>query len=307
MSRVASLIGAFALCLVPALLPAANPEPTVPAVKVEKNITFSTVGNEKLALDIAIPPGDGPFPCVVMLYGGAWTGGSRKHLSVGDKDKDGNVSPSWIEAAATRGYVAVAPSYRLAPKHKFPAMIEDARAAVRFLRANSKAYKIDSDKFGSLGFSAGGHLALLLGLCDKSAGFDVGDNLEESCAVQCVVDFYGPTDLSLYAATSGIEDAYIVPVFGKDVKTDPKVYQKASPISYVTKNAPPILIMHGTFDLIVPIKHSESLHKLLTDAKTTTEIITFPFAGHGGWSGKEMTKATTAAFKFLDTHLKGKK
>jgi acetyl esterase/lipase len=302
------------LCLMPMILalqplaggiiPTAEPES---GVRVEKGITYATVDREKLMLDIAIPPGDGPFPCIVMLHGGAWQGGSRKDFSVGEKDKNGKLGPSWIEAVAKKGYVAAAVSYRLAPKYKFPAMIEDARAAVRFLRANAKTYRADPKKFGAVGFSAGAHLALLLGLCDKSAGFDVGDNTDESGQVQCVIDFFGPTDLSLYAASPGLEDGYMVPFLGKECKTDPNIYKKASPITYVSKNAPPILILHGTIDLIVPIKHSEMLLKALTDAGATAELITFPFAGHGGWDKAEMDKAQIAAFKFLDTHLKGKK
>ena len=304
MSSFLRLVSILALCVCPAFLPAADPEPPY---KIEKGIAYAKPGGEKLYLDIAIPQGEGPFPCVVMLHGGAWIGGSRRQFTVGDKDKDGKPTPSWIELAAQKGYVAAAVSYRLAPKNKFPAMIEDARAAVRFLRANAKTYKIDPDKFAAMGFSAGAHLSLLCGMCDKSAGFDVGENLDVSGKVQCVIDFFGPTDLSLYAATPSIEDGYIVPVFGKEVKTDATVYKKASPISYVGKDSPPTLILHGTIDLIVPIKHSDTLLKSLTDSGVKAEMITVPFAGHGGWSEREMTKPTATMFKFLDEHLKGKK
>jgi acetyl esterase/lipase len=293
------------LTLTPLVSPAA--QPAEPAVKVEKNVAYATVGGEKLLLDIAVPPGDGPFPCVVCFHGGAWSAGNRRDLSGNGRDKGGKTTPSWIEVIAAQGYVAASVSYRLAPKNKFPAMVEDARAAVRFLRANAKAYKADPDKFAALGFSAGGHLALLCGMCDKTAGFDVGECLDESGQVQCVIDFFGPTDLALYAKSQEIEDGYLVPVFGKECKTDPTVYKKASPVTYVSKAAPPTLLLHGTFDLIVPVKHSESLHKALTDAGATAELHTVQFAGHGGWSDRDMLKAQTAVFKFLDTHLKGKK
>lgn len=276
-------------------------------VRVEKGVTYATVGSDKLQLDIAIPPGEGPFPCIVMLHGGAWQGGSRKDFSVGEKDKNGKVKPSWIETIAQRGYVTAAVSYRLVPKYKFPAMIEDARAAVRYLRANAKTYHIDPKKFGAIGFSAGAHLALLLGLCDKSAGFDVGDNTDVSGQVQCVIDFFGPTDLSLYSASPGLEDGYMVPFLGKECKTDPNVYKKASPLTYVSKDAPPILILHGDIDLIVPIIHSEMLFKALTDVGATVKFIKFPFGRHGGWDKADMEKAQTAAFQFLDTYLRGKK
>lgn len=301
MKRLA-LAAVFLLALAPTLVPAAEP-----AVKVEPAVTYATVGGDKLQLDIAIPEGDGPFPCVVAFHGGAWQYGNRKDLSGNGRDKSGKPTPSWIEVIAKEGYVVASVSYRLAPKHKFPAMIEDARAAVRYLRADAKKYKIDPDKFGALGFSAGGHLALLLGLCDKSAGFDVGENLDVSGKVQCVIDFFGPTDLALYAKSEGIEDGYLVPVFGKEVKTDATIYKKASPVTYVSKDAPPTLLLHGTFDLIVPVKHSEMLHKALTDAGATAELFTVSFGGHGGWNDRDMSKAQAAAFKFLDTHLKGKK
>lgn len=284
---------------VPATEPAAG-------IRVEKNIVYGTAGGEKLYLDIAIPPGEGPFPCVVLFHGGAWTGGNRKELSTGSKNKDGTTSPSWIEQLAEHGYVAATVSYRLAPKHKFPAMIEDARSSVRFLRANAKKYNINPDKFGAIGFSAGAHLSLLLGLCDRQAGFDVGDHTDQSGRVQCVVDFFGPTDLSLYTATPDIVEGWLVPVFGKECKTDPKVYEKASPLSYVCKDAPPILILHGTIDVVVPIKHSEVLKKALTQAGCSVEMLTISFGGHGGWGERDMRKARDATLKFLDKHLKGK-
>ena len=152
----------------PILLPAR--QTAEPTIKLEKGIQYATAGGEKLQLDIAIPPGEGPFPCVVCLHGGAWMGGSRRDLSGNGKDKSGKPTPSWIEVIAEHGYVTASVSYRLAPKCKFPAMIEDARAAVRFLRANAKTYRADPDKFAAFGFSAGGHLALLLGLAPNRSG-----------------------------------------------------------------------------------------------------------------------------------------
>jgi acetyl esterase/lipase len=293
------------VALVPILSFAARP--AEPAIKLEKGVHYATAGDEKLLLDIAVPPGDGPFPCVVCFHGGAWRYGSRKDLSSGRRDGNGKVAPSWLEVIAAKGYVAASVSYRLAPRHKFPAMIEDARSAIRHLRANARTYKADPDRFAAIGFSAGGHLALLAGLCDKSAGFDVGENLTVSGKVQCVVDFFGPTDLGLYAKSEGIEDGYLVPVFGKECRTDPSIYKRASPLTYVCKDAPPILFLHGTLDLIVPVKHSETMHKALVDAGATAEIHTVSFAGHGGWNDRDMNKAQEAVFKFLDLHLKDMK
>lgn len=285
--------------------PEAIPEPL--AVKVERNVHYDTLDDQKLLLDVAMPKDGGPHPCVVLFHGGAWRGGSRKDLSVGDKDRNGKITPSLIEEVAARGYVAVAPSYRLAPKFQFPAQIQDARSAVRYLRANAKNYGIDRDRIAAAGFSAGGHLALLLGLAEKVDGWDAGANLDQSSRVQCVVDFFGPADLSLYAVSPAVEDAYMVPVFGKACKTDAEIYKKASPVTYVSKTAPPVLIFHGTFDFIVPIIHSETLQKKLKDAGATAELITVNGEGHG-WNGKTLARTTNDALKFLDANLKkGKK
>jgi acetyl esterase/lipase len=318
MTRLLLVAALGVAALAPAAAPADLPEAPAPRpvsnrrdvpglpVTVERNVVYDTIDGQKLMLDIAVPKDGGPHPLVVMLHGGAWMAGGRKDLSAGDKTRDGKYLPSAIEEVAAHGYVAASVSYRLAPKYKFPAQIQDARAAVRFLRANAKEYGIDKDKVAAAGFSAGGHLALLLGLAGKVDGWDVGGNLAESSAVQCVVDFFGPADLSLYAASPGVEDAYMVPVFGKAVKADPEVYKAASPITYASKTSPPTLILHGNIDLIVPIVHSETLYKKLKDAGAPAEMITVRGEGHG-WTGPPLRRSYDDALKFLDTHLKGKK
>lgn len=284
---------------------AAADVPNVVPVKVEKGIPFSTAGGEKLLLDLAAPTVGGPYPAVLLLHGGAWSLGSRTDLSRNGRDKELKPTPSLIETVAARGYVAVSASYRLAPKHKFPAHIDDARTSVRFLRANAKKFNLDPDKIAAGGFSAGGHLALLLGTADNSS-FENAEYSDQSSRVQCVVSFFGPSDLSLYGASEGLEDIYMVPLLGKACKTDPAVYKKASPIDYVTKDDPPVLMLHGTADFVVPIIHSERMLKKLQDAGVTAELIAVKGAGHG-WSGPVAAKTTQDALKFLDEHLKGKK
>jgi acetyl esterase/lipase len=309
------LVAALALAAVAALAtlpaPAAPPAPPSPApqdsprpallpVEVKRDVHYDTIGGQKLYLDVAMPKGGGPYPCVAAFHGGAWMLGSRRELSVGTR-----AAPSIIEQVAARGYVVASVGYRLAPKHPFPAQIEDARAAVRFLRARAKDYRIDRDKFASAGFSAGGHLALLLGLASGVKDWKVGGNLDESAKVQCVVDFFGPTDLTLYAGSPGIVDSYLVPVFGKGCKTDPDVLKKASPITYVSKGAPPTLMIHGNFDFIVPVVHSEKLLKKLKDDGVTAELVTVSGEGHG-WGGATLARTLDDSVKFLDEHLKGK-
>jgi acetyl esterase/lipase len=303
------LVLAALLSMPPAPLEAgrlsADPTPDV-ALRVEKNITYATVNGETLQFDLAVPKEGGPFPAVVCMHGGGWRGGSRGDLSSPTRGKEGKPGPSVIEAIAARGYVAVSLSYRFAPANKFPAQIEDAKTAVRFLRANAKKFDIDPDRIGALGYSAGAHLAMLLATTDKSAELDGTLFPEHDSRVGCAVSFFGPTDLSRYAATPGIEDAFMVPFLGQACKTDPEVYRRASPLDRVTKSAAPVLMIHGTADLVVPIIHSELMLKKLRDAGVTAELIPVRGEGHG-WGGETAAKTLDQAVAFLDAHLKGKK
>jgi acetyl esterase/lipase len=282
-----------------------DPVAAVP-LRVEKNVTYATVNGEALQFDLAVPKEGGPFPAVVCMHGGGWRAGHRRDLSSPRRGGDGKPGPSVIEAIAARGYAAVSISYRFAPANKFPAQIEDAKTAVRFLRANAKKFDIDPDRVGALGYSAGGHLAMLLATTDKSAELDGTLFPEQDSRVGCAVSFFGPTDLSRYAATPGIEDAFMVPFLGPACKTDPEVYKRASPLERVTKGAAPVLMIHGTADVVVPIIHSERMLQKLRDAGVTADLIPVRGEGHG-WGGETAAKTLDQAAAFLDAHLKGKK
>ncbi len=271
------------------------------------DLTYATVGDEKLKLDLVVPKTPGPHPCVVCFHGGAWRAGDRKDLTKptlfapGGKEK--GVEFSLLDMLARKGYAAASVSYRLAPRAKFPAQIEDAKSAVRFLRTNAEKYDLDGDRFAALGFSAGGHLAALLGVTDSTAGFDGKLYPDVSSQVQVVIDYFGPTQLSLFAETPGVNDVFMVPLLGRECRTDPKLYAKASPIEYVTKAAPPTLIIHGNADFIVPIIHSERFYEKLKAAGVKTEFLTMKGRGHG-WTGDATEESAKALVKFLDENLK---
>jgi acetyl esterase/lipase len=297
------------LVLAAGLTAGCSPDETPPGlpVQAQNNIAYVTRGTTSLKLDLAAPKDGGPYPAVILLHGGAWTVGDRSDLSRPGKDKSGARTPSVIEQIATHGYVVASVSYRLAPKSKFPAQLADVRTAIRFLRANAKTYSIDPEQFAVGGFSAGGHLALLAGLADKSPEFDGPDLPEQSSKVKCVLSYFGPTDLSLYAASEGLEEAYMFPLLGKECRTDAEIYRRASPIQHVSRDDPPVMMIHGTADLIVPIIHSERLLEKLQANGVTAELITMKGEGHGAWRPSVSAKSTREAIRFLDHHLKGKK
>ncbi|CAN5234296.1 hypothetical protein BH11PLA2_BH11PLA2_26020 [soil metagenome] len=277
-----------------------------PSIKVERDVVYTTVDKMELKLDIARPTTPGPHPAAVGFHGGAWKYGSKQEISKpfkGMKDFGGTGPTSLLEYIAEQGYVAVSVQYRLAPDHKWPAQINDAKTAVRYLRANADKYGIDKDHIGAFGFSAGGHLAALLGTVDKDAGLEGTDYLDQSSQVQCVVDYFGPADMSLYAATPGIEKAYMRPLLGTTFAEKPEVFRQASPVCHVTKNAAPFLILHGNMDIIVPIIHSERLDAKLKSVGVESTLIPVNGKGHG-WEGDAANESRKMAIEFLGKHLK---
>ena len=156
-----------------------------PKVKLERDIVYTTAGTTELKLDLAAPgQGEGPFPAVLVIHGGAWRAGNKS-----DMDRA-------LEEFAARGYVAVSPQYRFCPQTVFPAQVHDVKAAVRWMKAHAKERRIDPGRIGAVGFSAGGHLAMMLGVTGPSDGLE-GDAPPGSpdSRIQAVVNYFGPTDL----------------------------------------------------------------------------------------------------------------
>jgi acetyl esterase/lipase len=263
-------------------------------ITVKKDVAYCKAGKDKdLRMDIAVPKGNGPFPTVVCVHGGAWRQGLGKRQDLS----------AWIERLAGEGYVAASVSYHLLPDAKFPEPIEDCKTAVRFLRAHTEEYHIDKNMFGALGFSAGGHLVCLLGVAGKEAGFDGKEYADQSSKVQAVVSYFGPTDLSAYANDESAENSTFVPLLGGRFKDKPEAYKNASPINYVTKDAPPFLFVHGTKDWLVPIEQSRSMCKKLKDAGVSAEIVEIEGGSHG-FDKADNRKATNSTLKFLAEKLK---
>jgi acetyl esterase/lipase len=270
-----------------------------------KDLTYGMGGDVELKLDLAMPrAARGPFPAVVCIHGGGWRAGKRQDLSarsqtLGDR--------SFIEFLAARGFVAVTVSYRLSPQHKFPAQIEDCKAAVRWLRANATKYQIDSGYIGAVGFSAGGHLVCLLGTSDKKDGFEgKGGNPEQSSRVQAVASFFGPTNFITKDWSEEVERTFLLPLLGATYKDKPGLYKWVSPISYVSKDDPPFLFFHGTEDALVGLRHPRELAAKLKEVGVSARVVELKGEGHG-WGGKKLVESLDQTVAFFQDTLKKEK
>jgi acetyl esterase/lipase len=261
-------------------------------VKVERNLAYVPKGHERQVLDLYLPEkAAGKLPLVVWIHGGGWQAGN----------KDG--CPALFLTA--KGYAVASINYRLSQHAVFPAQIEDCKAAIRWLRANADKYHLDKDRIGVWGASAGGHLVALLGVTNGEKELEGKDgDLGQSSGVQCVVDFFGPTDFvhwdrDFNKSVNGVIDKLL----GGAAPTHTEEARKASPITYVSKDAAPYLILHGDKDNIVPLSQSEELAKALKEAGVEAQLVVLKGAGHGG-PGFDSAENRKLIAEFFEKHLK---
>lgn len=306
--RFPFLIGIVACALSLAQAQAPTPAPSLPpsvpeGVVAHRDLPYVAGGHERQKLDLYLPEtGDGPFPVIAWIHGGGWASG----------DKNG--CPPLSSGLVAKGYAGVSIGYRLSGDATFPAQIEDCKAAIRWLRANAAKYKLDAAHIGVWGASAGGHLVALLGTSGEVKAFDAGADRDQSSRVQAVADFYGPTDFRamdrhalpgsrLIHDSANSPESRLVGGLIQEKAQDEKV-RAANPITFVTADDPPFLIVHGDQDPAVPHHQSELLYTALVAAKVPVRFVTVAGGGHG--QGFPHAELNPIVREFFDRHLKGR-
>ncbi len=258
--------------------------------KILRDLAYVTNGHERHKLDLYLPKNATNAPLIVWIHGGAWLEG----------DKDRTPAQIFVE----EGYAVASINYRLSQHAVFPAQIIDCKSAIRWLRVHAKDYGYNPDRMVAWGTSAGGHLVALLGTAGDVKEFDTGENLGVSSRVQAVVDFFGPTDftqMSRFPSTikHDAPDSPESKLIGGAVPDNRAKAARANPITYVTADDPPFLIMHGDKDQLVPVNQSELLEAALKKAGVDVTFHVVKGAGHG-FGGPEINEKVRA---FLAKHI----
>jgi acetyl esterase/lipase len=279
--------------------PAVTPTPTFAPERYASallDVPYCTPDGLEQTLDAYFPASGGPWPAVVWVHGGGWVEGDKAE------------GAGW-RSLNDQGYLVISVNYRLAAYDiKFPAMIEDVKCAIRYLRAHAGEYNLDPERIGVMGASAGGHLVALLGTADASAGWDDGEYADQSSRVQAVVSMAGVMDFTL-PMYDGIAMA-IYYASGELGGKDSEANRAASPVTYVTPDDPPFLILHGDEDGVVPLDQATALHDRLTEAGVPSTLVIVRNGDHSlrGLNGAETVPTQDEIYAgvlaFLEANLK---
>ena len=286
------------------LAPALAQGQQVPAdVKLIRDVEYGKGGDVSLKLDVVCPKArpKSPTPAVVFIHGGGWMSG----------DKAGGIAK--LIPLAQKGYFCTTINYRLTGVAPFPAQIEDCKCAIRWVRAHAKEYRLDADRIGVWGGSAGGHLVALLGTSGGVKDLEGEGGWEKfSSKVQAVADYFGPTDFLYWAeevTKKGIDIAKlenevaggaISKLFGGPFAEKQDVAKAASPTTYIDRKDPPIFIAHGDQDPLVPLSQSQVFYGKLKKAGVDATLEVVKGQGHG-FQGPETDKMVA---DFFDKHLR---
>jgi acetyl esterase/lipase len=253
---------------------------------IERDVVYRKVDGEELKLDAYVPKAEGKFPAVVVIHGGAWRMGNK------------GLYAAEAMALANNGYATFSINYRLLPKHKFPACVEDCKSAVRWIRRNAAKYKVDSRRIGAYGHSAGGHLAAMLATTDGSAKLEGDPNAKpEESRVQAAACMAGVFNFPR------INTPIFSEFLGGSPQEKPEAYKLASPIQHITKDTPPMLLLHGDQDRLVPLLGSQRFADALKKSGIGCQLIVLKGVGHV-YQTAAGDQVRQEMMKFFDKHLK---
>lgn len=268
-------------------------------VDVRLNVPYADNDNPRQQVDIYLPKDASagePLPVVLFIHGGGWSGGDRK----------GYMARA-VEMAAGGKYAAISVGYRMSSEAKWPAQIHDCKAAVRWVRAHAKELNIDPNRIGATGSSAGGHLVTMLGLTagNKELEGSLGKHADQSSAVTCVINFCGPTDMAaplMQGEAAQTDDPAVSGLVGGPLKEKADAVRQASPLTWVSKDAAPIMTVHGMKDARVNYNNATKLEAAMKKAGATHYLVPVTEAGHGIPIGPELADRMQ---KFWDKYLRG--
>jgi acetyl esterase/lipase len=264
------LLAAFAL---PAQNRGENPPFHLPdGVEMKADLVYAKVGSRELHLDLFLPKnGSGPFPAVIYIHGGGWSAGSK------------NAFRRQAAYMATKGFAGACIQYRLSGEAKYPAALYDSKAAVRWVRANAASYRIDPNRIGAAGGSAGGHLVAMLGTTIDMPEFESSEgNSGVSSRVAAVAGFNPAVDLADFGKRgAGAGDNAVTQFLGAPYGEKPDLWKSASPSYYVSAKSAPMLFLHGDSDSTVPYRQSVEMMEKLKANGVRAELFTAPGANHG--------------------------
>lgn len=270
-------------------------------IEIRSDIAYAETENPRQKLDLYLPKKrstDKPLPLIAFIHGGGWRNG----------DKRGGLRR--VAALVESGeFVGASIGYRLSGEAIWPAQIHDCKAAIRWLRAHAEETGVDPDRIAVMGSSAGGHLVAMLGTSGDVAKLEgkLGEHNDVSSRVNCVIDEFGPTNFLTMNDFPGKMDHLSADspeskLLGQQITKVPKLVREASPITYVTKDDPPILIIHGTKDPLVPYQQSVVFAEALKKASVPVMLQRIENGEHGGFGSEEINARTKA---FLNKHLLG--
>lgn len=269
-----------------------------PGTTIERDLIYGKVGDRELRLDLFRPKASTATPLVVWVHGGGWKSGS----------KNGTPALPLLD----RGFAVASVEYRLSGEARFPAAIEDCKAAVSFLRLHAKRFNLDPERFGAWGSSAGGHLVAMLGTTGEDDFNTHPVTREASSRVQAVCNWFGPSDFLRmndfpgkidHDAPGSPESLFI----GGPIQQNRDKVARANPMTYATADDPPFLHLHGESDQMVPFNQSELLHAALTSAGVESALHRVAKGDHGFRGAEEPREALVKrSMDFFDQTLKAK-